>query len=109
VSWFITAGYSFFDSGDVALLGRKKKSPFSNIGMDLFFSVVIHVANQFLGFDSQAKLYPSQNIDRVISENTSKLLYFYLFTVTPLGSSMLYLSLLICVQCVGLLSSEFRM
>ncbi|KAF8172114.1 acyltransferase ChoActase/COT/CPT [Pholiota molesta] len=25
-------GYSFFDSGDVALLGRKKKSPFSNIG-----------------------------------------------------------------------------
>ncbi|KAF9481337.1 acyltransferase ChoActase/COT/CPT [Pholiota conissans] len=25
-------GYSFFDAGDVALLGRKKKSPFSNIG-----------------------------------------------------------------------------
>jgi carnitine O-acetyltransferase len=25
-------GYSFFDSGEVALLGRKKKSPFSNIG-----------------------------------------------------------------------------
>ena len=26
------AGYSFFDSGDVALLGRKKTSPFSGIG-----------------------------------------------------------------------------
>jgi hypothetical protein len=27
------AGYSFFDSGDVALLGRKKtSSPFSGIG-----------------------------------------------------------------------------
>uniref|UniRef100_A0A8H7Y459 Choline/carnitine acyltransferase domain-containing protein n=1 Tax=Psilocybe cubensis TaxID=181762 RepID=A0A8H7Y459_PSICU len=25
-------GYSFFDSGEVALLGRKKKSPFSDIG-----------------------------------------------------------------------------
>ncbi|KAF9528240.1 carnitine acetyl transferase [Crepidotus variabilis] len=25
-------GYSFFDSGEVALLGRKKKSPFSNVG-----------------------------------------------------------------------------
>ncbi|KAJ3506476.1 hypothetical protein NLJ89_g6844 [Agrocybe chaxingu] len=25
-------GYSFFDSGEVALLGRKKKSPFSDVG-----------------------------------------------------------------------------
>jgi hypothetical protein len=96
VSFFLfAAGYSFFDSGDVALLGRKKKSPFSNIGMDLFLSVVIHVANQFLGFDSQAKLYPSQNIDRVRSETAAaKLLYLYWFTITPLGSSI---SLLISV------------
>ena len=28
----LLAGYSFFDSGDVALLGRKKTSPFSGIG-----------------------------------------------------------------------------
>ena len=28
----ILAGYSFFDSGDVELLGRKKPSPFSDIG-----------------------------------------------------------------------------
>lgn len=32
-SFFVSlAGYSFFDSGDVALLGRKKTSPFSGIG-----------------------------------------------------------------------------
>ena len=31
----IAAGYSFFDSGEVALLGRKKKSPFSNVGQCL--------------------------------------------------------------------------
>ena len=33
LNYFLTAGYSFFDSGEVALLGRKKKSPFSNIGV----------------------------------------------------------------------------
>ena len=35
-----SAGYSFFDSGEVALLGRKKNSPFADIGMFIsyFFS-----------------------------------------------------------------------
>ena len=33
----VLAGYSFFDSGDVALLGRKKSSPFSGIGKLLDF------------------------------------------------------------------------
>lgn len=27
-----TAGYSFFDSGDIELLGHRKKSPYANIG-----------------------------------------------------------------------------
>jgi carnitine O-acetyltransferase len=31
--FFRSAGYSFFDSGEVALLGRKKNSPFADIGM----------------------------------------------------------------------------
>ena len=26
------AGYSFFDSGDVELLGQRKRSPYSNVG-----------------------------------------------------------------------------
>ena len=30
---FPSAGYSFFDSGEVALLGRKKNSPFADIGV----------------------------------------------------------------------------
>ena len=30
---FRLAGYSFFDSGEVALLGRKKNSPFADIGV----------------------------------------------------------------------------
>jgi carnitine O-acetyltransferase len=27
------AGYSFFDSGDIDLLGRRKRSPYANIGV----------------------------------------------------------------------------
>jgi len=35
-----TAGYSFFDSGDIELLGHRKKAPYSNVdeyqdGVDL--------------------------------------------------------------------------
>ncbi|KAF9446565.1 acyltransferase ChoActase/COT/CPT [Macrolepiota fuliginosa MF-IS2] len=34
-------GYSFFDSGEVELLGRKKKSPYANVGK--YFSTSIHL------------------------------------------------------------------
>jgi hypothetical protein len=27
------AGYSFFDNGDIDLLGRRKRSPYANIGV----------------------------------------------------------------------------
>ena len=36
LSPYVLAGYSFFDSGEVALLGRKKTSPFSGIGKEDF-------------------------------------------------------------------------
>lgn len=29
---FRIAGYSFFDSGDVELLGRRKRSPYADVG-----------------------------------------------------------------------------
>jgi hypothetical protein len=29
----LLAGYSFFDSGDIDLLGRRKRSPYANIGV----------------------------------------------------------------------------
>jgi carnitine O-acetyltransferase len=34
--FWCAAGYSFFDSGEVALLGRRKKSPFSDVGRLMF-------------------------------------------------------------------------
>jgi carnitine O-acetyltransferase len=34
ISWpsICLAGYSFFDSGDIELLGHRKKAPYSNVG-----------------------------------------------------------------------------
>jgi len=56
-----SAGYSFFDSGEVALLGRKKNSPFADIGMFPTSCFLKSCSTPTLL--SQAKLYLSQNTD----------------------------------------------
>jgi hypothetical protein len=41
---YFSAGYSFFDSGEVELLGRRKKTPYADVGLCLH---VVFVACQW--------------------------------------------------------------